>query len=276
MTESAANLCNACGYNLRGLPLGNPCPECGVLNRSAYVGGIHLSGAKDIALSQMPEQLVRRIAFCCVALFLAVFVVVARFFISIQVSTGVGSSIDVVVSLLWVLSVYLVTNPMSDTEAVWRGLGREGRVRLVARWATTAAVVFAVALSVPRSHPIYPIALFIIFVSGIASAIGMLCLFSLLSQLAQWCRDTSAKRCLDTATWGAPMVFVLVEPLRLFPLPPQIVATGEFVCIAFVLCGPLGMAMLMSSSIQAVSHAREYQEYMERKTTNKNKWPPGE
>jgi hypothetical protein len=221
----------------------------------------------------MPEHLVRRIAFCCVALFLAVALIVARVFVP---AMHMNVFVDVIVALLWILSVYFITNPMVDTEAVWRGLGKHGKVRIVARWATTASVVFALTWNVSSTNIYYSAAIFLAFISLIVTIAGTLCLFGLLSQLAQWCRDSSARRCLDTAAWGAPMVFLLVEPLRLTPVSPLIIFVGELVGLTFFLCGPIGMALLMSSSMRAIGHAREYQEYLERRTQDKTQWPSPE
>jgi hypothetical protein len=72
------------------------------------------------------------------------------------------------------------------------------------------------------------------------------------------------------------MIFIVVEPLRLTPIPPAVVFVGELIGLAFILCGPIGMAMLMSSSLKAVVHAREYQEYLERRTQDKTQWPSPE
>ncbi|MBT4585251.1 MAG: hypothetical protein HOC93_09265 [Phycisphaerae bacterium] len=273
MSKPTEKPCGNCGYDLRGLPAGRPCPECGETGMSSYSGAPQLSGVKDLSLSQMPEHLVRRIAFCCAVLFLAVALIVARIFVP---AMNINVLVDVVVSILWVLSVYFITNPMTDTEAVWRGLGKNGRVRIIARWATTASILFAVSLGVPQANPLYPIALFITVVFGIVSVAGMLCLFGVLSQLAQWCRDSSARRCLDTAAWGSPMIFIVVEPLRLTPISPAVVFVGELIGAVFIMCGPIGMAMLMSSSLKAVGHAREYQEYLERRTQDRTQWPSPE
>ena len=273
MSKTPEKLCGSCGYNLYGLPAGRPCPECGETGQIPYPGAPQLSGAKDVALSQMPENLVRRIAFCCVALFLAVSLIVARFFVPVM---SINMFLDVTVAIVWMLSVYFITNPMHDTEAVWRGLGKQGKVRIIARWATTVSFVFAISVGVSQANPMYPIAVFAMYVSGGVAVVGMLCLFALLSQLAQWCRDTTAKRALESAAWGAPMVFLLIEPLRLTPVSPAFIFVGELIGLGFILCGPIGMALLMSSSMKAVTHAREYQEYLDRRTQDKTKWPSPE
>jgi len=276
MSKAPQKICSNCGYNLYGLPTGGCCPECGETvqqSNSGYFGAQKLSGAKDVSLSQMPEHLVRRIAFCCIALFIAVVLIVARIFVP---AMHVNVLVDILVAITWVLSVYFITNPMQDTEAIWRGLGKHGKVRKIARWATMASIIFVISLSVQTTNPIYQIALFFSIVSFVITIAGVLCLFGLLSQLAQWCRDSSAKRCLDTAAWGTPMVFLLVEPLRLTPISEHIILVGELIGLAFILCGPLGMAMLMSSSMKAVGHAREYQEYLDRRTQDKTQWPSPE
>jgi len=72
------------------------------------------------------------------------------------------------------------------------------------------------------------------------------------------------------------MVFLLVEPLRMTPIPPAFIFFGELIGLGFILCGPIGMALLMFSSMKAVTHAREYQEYLERRTQDKTKWPSPE
>lgn len=157
MSRTPENRCGNCGYNLHGLPAGRPCPECGETGQIPYSGAPQLSGAKDIALSQMPENLVKRIAFCCVALFLAVSLVVARFFVP---AMSINMFVDVIVAVVWTLSVYFITNPMHDTEAIWRGLGKQGKLRIIARWAAIGSIVFAISFGIPNANPMYPIAMF--------------------------------------------------------------------------------------------------------------------
>ena len=106
-------------------------------------------------------------------------------------------------------------------------------------------------------------------ISLILTAIGIICLFLLLANVADWVRDEKAKKWLEYAAWGAPFFYIVSQVAYLLPISSVIGFGISLVVYILLLFGIFGMFMLTSSVLQAITHARHYQEYQERRLKSK-------
>ncbi|MDP6601871.1 MAG: hypothetical protein QGH76_06200 [Phycisphaerales bacterium] len=258
-TLEQGSTCRDCGYDLRGLPWGGTCPECGASTRVTY--------APDAPLSQMPEPLVRRLATCCAATSLVIPAVLAKAALggNFELGTNQRLVIDVVIAMVWIGGSMLLTRPVLDREAVRYGFGPKGVLRLVARWASLGAVLIAATNQWPTGGTGAAIVQAAWFSGWALAVAGGFCLLLLLSELADWVRDQTARRYLEAAAWGPPALFLLAMGVSVTPLPGIVVIGIQIVAAVLLLGAPLGMLMLTSSVMQAIHHAREWQEYVERR-----------
>jgi hypothetical protein len=201
----------------------------------------------------MPESFVRRLAWCCVATILVFPAVGLRIALLDWKFSFVA---DIAIAAIWVAGSMLVTIPIRSGEARKYGLGERGKLRQVARWCSLGAFGVAVASNYNVLVMLIP--------SLIVTSTGLFCLFLLLAGVADWARDARAKKWLEYAAWGTPFLFLLARLLLLF-MPPVFSMFVDLLAIAFLLLGISGMFILASSVLKSVQHAREYQEYQERR-----------
>jgi len=264
--EDSTHACSSCGYDLRGLPWGSSCPECGQEPRqqAEFLGAI----AKDIPLSQMPETFVRRFALCCIAATVVLPAVVARAFVpyfQFQ-NDSIAFSVDLVIAAMWIGGVGVLTNPMNHPLAIRYGLGVKGKFRLIARWCSLAVVGIAILAHAPPSLPVS-----ICFTTSILVAgVGLICLFLLLVEISIWVRDTTAKKFLEAAAWGAPALGLAAQVTTFLPVSPLIILVFALGAVTLLLGGIVGMMMLTSSVVRAIGHARDYESYQERRLKSKD------
>lgn len=264
--EGSSRSCISCGYDLRGLPIGTPCPECGQDQRIQEKSRSVIE--KDLPLSQMPETFVRRFAWCCLAATFVFPAIVARVFVPyVQFKNGsIGFSVDFIIAAIWVVGVYILTSPLNHPLAIRYGLGAKGICRLIARWCSFAGVGIAILVHAPSSVPVN-----IAFIASIVVVgVGLICLFLLLAEISSWVRDTTAKNYLEAAAWGVPALLTLAQVTTLLPVSPLIVFAFTLGGMILLLGGIAGMMMLTSSVVKAIAHARDYEAYQERRLESKD------
>jgi hypothetical protein len=251
---SSLSECPHCGYNLQGLAGTVACPECGKhtsVQRRKYT--------PDIPLSQMSEPFVKRLAFCCITTVIVFPAFAAREYVPFfQISSAHTTFVvDLSIAFVWIIGVLLLTTPLRNPEAKRYGLGANGILRRITRWGSIAAG------GIVLSEYIAFKPLFII--SGLVFSVGLISLFLLLANVADWVRDEKAKKWLEYAAWGAPFFYIISTLITLTSIPSTIAFGVGVVAYILLLFGILGMLMLTSSVLQAVTHARQYKEYQERR-----------
>jgi len=251
--SDAPRSCSHCGYDLQGLPMSANCPECGEYTLSRTT-----PNSKDIPLSQMPESFVRRIAICCIATFVVFPAIAAMAFLpSLQIyNPYISFFVNLALAAIWVAGVYALTTPLNDPEAQRHGLGERGRYRTSARWCSLASFGIAVGILLNQTT--------ILVTASIVCLLGLVVLFLLLAEIADWVRDLTAKKMLERSAWGAPMVFVIGLTSSLF-LPPVVSGIIMLWSVVLLLVGIAGMLLLTLSVINSVKHARDHQAYLERR-----------
>jgi predicted Zn-ribbon and HTH transcriptional regulator len=93
--------CDHCGYNLKGLPMGSKCPECGTPVRRVAA---NLNGT---IMDEAPTHFVRKLRFGFLFASTAIIMLIAGVFFSDLTYV----SIDILASLLWVGGIFLITLP---------------------------------------------------------------------------------------------------------------------------------------------------------------------
>ena len=175
-----------------------------------------------------------------------------------------GFILDFIVALLWILGVAALTRPINNPEAIRYGVVTEGKFRRIARWCAYGGIGVVIFVHAPRSLFLTPLLLGSIAVA----TTGLICLFIFLSEIATWVRDRSAKKFLETAAWGIPLLLLIALGLYFVSIP-LLSAVVMIWVVLLTIGGILGMLMLASSVIRAVKHAREYEDYQERRIHKK-------
>jgi len=269
--------CLGCGYNLRGIPRGGKCPECGMASK--------MPDDIDAPLSQAPTRVILSfirgcwLASICVAA--AVGVTIADRFpawkpsISLFIMTGV--------SLLWVLAVMWLTPGFNLPQAAIRGFSPRGKLRRATRllhwgWvAATCAQFVDWQLSVNSGgiagagggslRTLLSLMETVGFLAGLA---GIVCLSLMLERLAEWTRDDTAEKCFNWAAWSLPISTLLLNVH--IPNQTYVNLLITAVWLASVAIFPYALLNLSGSVTYCVLHAVEHKGRDERRQERSKKY----
>jgi hypothetical protein len=216
----------------------------------------------------MSPTFIRRFAMCC---FVATFVfpaIAARMFMPYVrfENESIGLSVDLIIAAIWAAGVFVLTSPLIHPLAIRYGLGANGVLRIVARWCSFAGIVIAVLVHTPPSMTVNIGYTASILVAGV----GLICLFLLLAEISSWVRDTTAKKYLEAAAWGATLLAIIAQGAALLSVSPLVISFIWGGVVLLLLGGIAGMMMLTSSVVQAIAHARDYEAYQERRLQSKD------
>ncbi len=227
--------CGQCGYDLKGLKFGTPCPECGT----------PASGAPRVrftsTLTEAPRAYLSQLLWGCVLMLFSGVGMIACHFLGkyLMGSSAITPLFPLPAALIWVASVWIVTQPRKpgvpegiDHESEWK------RIRGLARWTQVgwlaACILFAGAAganaaalasfnaangvtantAIGTIPPFTPPAISIAMNWGGAAAfacafMGLGALLLYLALLADWASDTSLAERLNLAAMAIGVSFPL-------------------------------------------------------------------
>lgn len=260
--------CAGCGYNLRGLRMGIPCPECGLPSNTSGFGEV------DDPLSVAPPSVILLLIRGCWAATIILGLTVALMFApgisGWQRSWSVWGMLPL--SMLWVGAVVWLTPALAIPQAATRGFSRRGRLRQFARqlqWGwVLAAGQHALRIELNPVTPVANLMQFGVALGVIAGVVGAVMLAILMERLANWARDDSAERAFNWAQWTIPICTVVLLTAKAWLMAPGLQRYGNAVQLLWVLgvaVFPYALITLSSSVTLSIVHNYEHRQRGERK-----------
>ena len=264
--------CMDCGYNLRGLPIGGKCPECGM--------PIAATSEIDEPLSQAPTRVILAFIRGCwaasIILALCVGMLAALRFPAWPSEISRWGLLPL--SVLWVGAVAWLTPAFGIPQAATRGFSRRSRTRQAARWLQSGWVLAAGLRLLQHELTLTGLAASLTrvgFTFGVVAGLaGMIVLCVLMERLAEWTRDDHAQRLFNWAMWTIPVTTALVcVGLPLGGVLP--LSRVSFVLSAVWLIGiglfPFALLSLSSSVTLSVVHSYEHRQREQRRAERREK-----
>lgn len=209
--------CDHCGYNLKGLPMGSKCPECGTPMRRK---SIRTSGTMT---DEAPTRFVRvlRLGFMLASAGIVLSV--------LAIFAGRASSfIEIMASLLWVAGIFFITQPRPGKGTIRPDkVLDEPRLRLAIRvlnlaWPLSALIGAALAAlkATTTGGPAFVVGLLTVLnaLTGIIAWLGMIPTSIYLAELAYWSSNDTLAHRMRGAAWILAVVGTITALLTGFGL----------------------------------------------------------
>jgi len=205
--------CDHCGYNLRGLPEGGKCPECGAPIRSIKRKS---SGTMS---EEAPTRFIRRlqIGFSLASVAIVGTVVVPIFLgvlLYMSGSKGVIYWLAILLNLaapfIWVLGIWLLTAERPNKEQIVPDKVLDNdRFRMVVRAMSAAwpiyllsSMAFLAVQSTAKPSPVLTIPLsIVIFIAGTVAWIGLMPACVYFAELGHWASHNNLAQRLRSTAW---------------------------------------------------------------------------
>ncbi len=199
--------CLACGYNLRGLPIGGSCPECGAVMILAGRG-------LDDPLNQMPTNILKaflRGGIAGTAALAGVIGLVAGVFLGWIADVQALWIVALVVASVWCLAVWWLTPAFNHPAAQHHGFVAGSKRRLLARVLQFGWILFSLTLLIDsmivNQPTVAETAFSVIALLSLATGLfGLMILSMVLEGLAEWVRESSALTAMNLMFWGPLML----------------------------------------------------------------------
>lgn len=245
--------CPTCDYDLRGLKVGDPCPECGEQIRPlSGRGSIH----DNLVLA--PVGFLRNLRFAFILLALSLPVVIGGLF---ALRWGLGRPFPAAVAVLvasvaWWFGVVLATEPRRSAAAGTQARRLERRrMRWLNRsvqgfWAVAAMLILFKIHATGAAKDWLEVGRAI---STLAALFGLAPLAWHLSDIAEWGQDDDLAERLRLSAWGVAGagVVVFLTPILAFLAGPLAFFVG-FVGLIAALIWPLTVILLEVCLIQFI------------------------
>lgn len=233
-------LCRRCRYNLKGLPLGGKCPECG-----APIGAARRGKRFTDNLTDAPIAYLKTLAFGLVLL--AIFSIASTFafyFLGLNPSL-VWAGVAAFTAVGWWIGVYIATAPRQTAEDAPRdGVLDSGWLRIANRsiqasW-ILAVVFWVLVLRLPPGSMAHTAAWYTQYALQLIGLFGLVPFAVQLSSLSDWAGDTSLSERFRVVAWAMAVCGVGVVGSKL-----SVGAGG-------VLSGLLFLAAVWGTGLQSV------------------------
>lgn len=262
--------CRTCGYELRGLPVGGNCPECG---QPTFI-----PPTIDNPLSLMPRAVIHRLKWGCWAAFWYMTLTIVLMLL-LWVSTIPKMVILLAMFALtisWQAGVRLAIPALELPQATIRGFTSRSRMRFATHWLQigwpVASIGAVLNMALPSPSPLADVFVFMIQYGLMAGILGLVLLSIMQGRLAEWSCDDEAQKLLLWVMWFLiPAVWFLSiqSPLTLWT--GLCYSASALVVVLY----PISLLKLARSVGYCVHHALEHEGQMERQQEKRERFFSG-